>query len=548
MPCTKLSSGKTVCYGDEPTTYSQGGTIFFNHQPVHFKDGGKTDDVAFKKFVSTLPPNLRNTGSDYNLKGYWESLGKPSAFDYSQPKESDGMYHAYSRNSETGEILKKPNHPTFGQALEEDRKIGYYPYQSPSGVMHTFKPNEVPQGFKVPIYPTLNNIKKDGGKNKFNFPVSKERQLAEQARMQGDMPTAPGVVKAQEKVREQEAVKRKLANQPIVTLSDAQKKDIDDKNLKEDLLVEMIRRNQQSLSNPDDRSIEADIAQDLNENGAMGLIDAPIKGATALLTGRYQTPSQAIGRWANQNNHQMLRNAMIDDQFNPTGLGMATEIFGPMALGQILPKGADLAAKALGTEEGLLSNAYRINPNAVKNNPQMYLYRTETKNFPTKMLSEEENLKSIIEKGGLSPMQEMMLKSKLSKIQNNPDADVAALNKYFGQWFDNDPSRMDWYMRGRLDGNEGNILRLKVPTEEGLSYNLKNFPDAQKASASIETEFIVPRDRRAQAEVFSTNDYQRLVNEDKAFNKPHWWKGFKQDGGKNSKTIRLSTGKIITLK
>ena len=167
MPCTKLSSGKTVCYGNDATTYSQGGTIFFNHQPVRFPDGGKTDDAAFKKFVSTLPPNLRNTGNDYNLRGYWESLGKPSAFDYSQPKESDGMYHAYSRNSETGEILKKPNHPTFGQALEEDRKLGYYPYQSSTGVMHTFKPNEVPQGFNVPIYPTLNNIKQfdNGGKN-----------------------------------------------------------------------------------------------------------------------------------------------------------------------------------------------------------------------------------------------------------------------------------------------------------------------------------------------------------------------------------------------
>lgn len=43
MPCTKLSSGKTVCYGDDATTYSQGGTIFFNHQPVHFRDGGEVD-------------------------------------------------------------------------------------------------------------------------------------------------------------------------------------------------------------------------------------------------------------------------------------------------------------------------------------------------------------------------------------------------------------------------------------------------------------------------------------------------------------------------
>jgi len=43
MPCITLSSGKTVCHGNEPTTYSQGGTIFFNHVPVHFPDGGEVD-------------------------------------------------------------------------------------------------------------------------------------------------------------------------------------------------------------------------------------------------------------------------------------------------------------------------------------------------------------------------------------------------------------------------------------------------------------------------------------------------------------------------
>jgi hypothetical protein len=37
MPCVTLSSGKTVCF-DNPNSY---------------KDGGKTDDAAFKKFVST---------------------------------------------------------------------------------------------------------------------------------------------------------------------------------------------------------------------------------------------------------------------------------------------------------------------------------------------------------------------------------------------------------------------------------------------------------------------------------------------------------------
>jgi len=57
MPCIKLSSGKTVCYGDEPTTYSQGGTIFFNHQPMNFDPGGKTGG-NFHQFGT--PQNISN--------------------------------------------------------------------------------------------------------------------------------------------------------------------------------------------------------------------------------------------------------------------------------------------------------------------------------------------------------------------------------------------------------------------------------------------------------------------------------------------------------
>jgi hypothetical protein len=705
MPCIKLSSGKTVCHGEDTNMYP---------------NGGKTEDRAFKKFVSTLPPNLKNTGSDYNLRGYWESLGKPSAFDYSQPKEKDGKYHAYSRNSETGEILKRPNHPTFGQALEEDRKLGYYPYQSPSGVIHTFKPNEVPQGFNVPIYPippfpindnpkkiiTLpgvdiithpnntpinknkpivykgvdinakpwmkdndswfeniveivdptglsswddvrragnnygynspefyieaagavpflgkagkmakglshlaqttrqaKNIKNfirgintislggtskdtydaatsskddsgfkggfgsneplqydgrnvfpdlsseysysqggtiffnhepvhfpDGGKTTFNFPVSKERQLAEQARAQGDMPVAPGIVKAQEKLREQEAVKKKLANQPTVKLSAAQKKDIDAQGLKQDALAEMMRRNQQSLSNPDDRSIEADIAQDLNENGAMGLLDAPIKGYMALRTGRYQSPSQAIGRWANESGHQMLRNAMIDDQFNPTGLGMVTDWGGPIALEMAASKAVQAAPK-------VLKNAYKINPWAVKENPEMFLYRTQPKNF-VPGLTEEQVLKNEIankiSKGEQVPW---WLTGKLNKIQNSPEPFREALNTYHGQWFDRNPARMDFYMKGRLDNEVGDILRLKVPKNVGDSYNLKNFPEAQKASLNYDTEFIVPRQRLGEAEQFSTEDLQKLIDEDKAFNTPHWLKGYQEINGPSKGVI-----------
>lgn len=174
-----------------------------------------------------------------------------------------------------------------------------------------------------------------------------------------------------------------------------------------------------------------------------------------------------------------------------------------------------------------LRNAYKINPFALKENPEMYLYRTQPKDFVAG-LTEEEHLKNLITdkiiKGEEVPW---YLKGKLWKIQNAPEPYRNALNEYHGQWFDKDPARMDFYMKGRLDGDEGNILRLKLPKKEGMEYNLKNFPEAQKASLNYGTEFIVPKDKLNQAEVFSTNDWQQLIQQDKTFNTPHWLKGYK---------------------
>jgi hypothetical protein len=111
-------------------------------------------------------------------------------------------------------------------------------------------------------------------------------------------------------------------------------------------------------------------------------------------------------------------------------------------------------------------------------------------------------------------------------MQIAPEPFREALNKYHGQWFDKNPARMEWYMKGRLDDEVGDILRLKVPKSEGDAFNLKNFPEAQKASLNYESEFIVPRERLGQAEKFSTEDWKRLMQEDKAFNTPHWLKGY----------------------
>jgi hypothetical protein len=181
-----------------------------------------------------------------------------------------------------------------------------------------------------------------------------------------------------------------------------------------------------------------------------------------------------------------------------------------------------------GAAKELLPQTYNINPWALKENPEMFLYRTQPKNFKAG-ITEEEEIKSLITdkiiKGEKVPF---WLHGKLLKIQNDPEPFRTALNKYHGQWFDKDPQRMDWYMKGRLDDVEGDILRLKLPRQEGLSYNLKNFPEAQKASLNYDTEFIVPKERLFEAEKFSTNDLQQLIQEDKTFNKPHWLRGYKE--------------------
>jgi hypothetical protein len=180
------------------------------------------------------------------------------------------------------------------------------------------------------------------------------------------------------------------------------------------------------------------------------------------------------------------------------------------------------------TTQTPLRNAYNLNPKALKENPEMFLYRTQPKDFVAGY-TEQQFLEDLITdktlKGEKVPY---YLQNKLNKIKYEPEPFRKALDEYHGQWFDKNPSRMDFYMKGRLDGDEGNILRLKVPKKEGMAYNLENFPEAKKASLNYDTEFIVPKDKLNQAEAFSTNDWQQLIQDDKAFNTPHWLKGYPQ--------------------
>lgn len=105
-----------------------------------YQDGGQyrtkltpEEEFDFQSFYRTLPDNLQTDDDTYDIRGYWDSEGRPEAFNYDQPTEDDGYYHAYSINQNTGEYLKSPAHDTFQHAVDEDRKIGYRPITNIQG-------------------------------------------------------------------------------------------------------------------------------------------------------------------------------------------------------------------------------------------------------------------------------------------------------------------------------------------------------------------------------------------------------------------------------
>lgn len=81
-------------------------------------------EVSFEDWKEALPSNLRNTDEGlYNLRGAYEGGLEP------EWNNEDGSYHLGSRNPKTGEILKKPMHPTYLIGLMEDAREGYLPYR-----------------------------------------------------------------------------------------------------------------------------------------------------------------------------------------------------------------------------------------------------------------------------------------------------------------------------------------------------------------------------------------------------------------------------------
>lgn len=128
-------------------------------------DGGKDDSIiqntaAYNQWRSTLPKNLQTETPDYDLYGAFKADLQP------EWNEKDKSYHLGSRDPHTGRILKRPTHPTFGEAIWSDMSLGYYPIYR-NGDTYTENPFKYNKGKDSGIH-----IKK---KNRGKFTALKKR-------------------------------------------------------------------------------------------------------------------------------------------------------------------------------------------------------------------------------------------------------------------------------------------------------------------------------------------------------------------------------------
>lgn len=149
--------------------------------PIQFGDGGtiKTklspeEETQFQTFYSTLPSNLKTDDDTYDIRGYWNSLDRPTSFDYSQPKQEDGYYHATSRDGYTGRILKSPAHPSFNLAVSEKN---WRPIIKPDGQIYTVNPADQ-MGMPIPKEDTTQF--KNGGSIKPYAKTKREQEIKTQ--------------------------------------------------------------------------------------------------------------------------------------------------------------------------------------------------------------------------------------------------------------------------------------------------------------------------------------------------------------------------------
>jgi hypothetical protein len=203
------------------------------------------------------------------------------------------------------------------------------------------------------------------------------------------------------------------------------------------------------------------------------------------------------------------------------------------------------ASKTLGTESGLLSNAYKYNPKALKEAQEQMLVRARPVGQDP-YINMAEQLKAKQAAGE----QLTWYQRNLLNPQTNPQ--MAAREKYFGQWFADNPSDLDFYInpgtRNFADDAQIEILKTLMPKLEAAKYNVKNFEDAKSLSNLHDSEYILPKNMVQQIERYSVDDLPRLIEEYNQINKPHWLKGYKQGGSTDFWEDDLTDSEIQQLK
>jgi hypothetical protein len=204
--------------------------------------------------------------------------------------------------------------------------------------------------------------------------------------------------------------------------------------------------------------------------------------------------------------------------------GMAALDLAPIPLfGTNLIDDASRAGKYLTTQTPL-KNAYKINPFALKEAQETMLVRARpVGQDPYINMAEQIRAK---EAAG-EPL--TWYQRNLMNPQSNPQ--MAAREKYFGQWFADNPSDLDFYInpgtRNFADDAQIEILKTRLPKSEAAKYSVKNFDDAKQLSNLHDSEYILPKDMVQSLERVPVEDLGKLQMEYKQMNTPHWLRGHK---------------------
>lgn len=110
---------------------------FFGAVASGYSNGGpmtklnKNEEATFQEWRKSLPQNLQTDNSMYDLRGAWKGGLEPELI--------DGEWHLGSRNPDTGQLLKSPEHPTYDKMIQGEIQAGYTPsIDLKSGQMKSF--------------------------------------------------------------------------------------------------------------------------------------------------------------------------------------------------------------------------------------------------------------------------------------------------------------------------------------------------------------------------------------------------------------------------